>query len=150
MLVAKCHQKVRRQRRDFLHKTALVLVRNYDTIYLEDLRVANMVRNRHLSQSISDAGWYQFRTILAFKAVSHAPAGRHRIMKMCAPPPALHWCYPERRDGPDKGWAQAGALSPQVQFSLRVLRHHRLLLPQGSTYTRIWTADTRCARRCSP
>jgi len=58
------------------HKTALDLLRRYDTIYLEDLRVANMVRNRHLAKSISDAGWAAFRTILEAKA---ACAGRRVI-----------------------------------------------------------------------
>ncbi len=53
-LCAKKHQHVRRQRTDFHHKTALHLLRQYDTIYLEDLRVANMVRNHHLAKSISD------------------------------------------------------------------------------------------------
>jgi putative transposase len=74
--LAKKHQKVKHQRRDFHHKTALLLVRGYDTIYLEDLRVANMVRNSRLSKSISDAGWAQFRTILEGKAVY---AGRRVI-----------------------------------------------------------------------
>jgi putative transposase len=67
-LRAKQHQKVRRQRQDHHHKTALLLVREYDTIYLEDVQVRNLVRNRHLAKSISDAGWYQFRTTLAYKA----------------------------------------------------------------------------------
>jgi putative transposase len=80
-LLRRKHQKVHRQRRDFHHKTALYLIQMYDTIYLEDLRVANMVRNRHLAKSISDAGWTHFRTILEDKQVD---AGRRVI----AVPPA--------------------------------------------------------------
>jgi putative transposase len=72
-LLAKAHQKVRRQRTDFHHKTSLALVCEYDAIYHEDLQVRNMVRNHHLAESISDAGWAAFLTILSFKA---ACAGR--------------------------------------------------------------------------
>ncbi len=74
--LGKVHQAVKRQRADFQHKTALALLREYDMIYLEDLRVANLVRNRHLAKSISDAGWAQFRAILDAKA---ACAGRRVI-----------------------------------------------------------------------
>ncbi len=77
----RAHQTVKRQRADFHHKTALKLLRQYDTIYLEDLQVANMVRNPRLAKSISDAGWAQFRTILEAKA---AYAGR----RVVAVPPA--------------------------------------------------------------
>ena len=72
---------MKRQRRDFHHKTALALLRRYEVIYLEDLRVANLVQNPYLAKSISDAGWAQFRTILEGKA---AYAGRRVI----AVPPA--------------------------------------------------------------
>jgi putative transposase len=80
-LLAKAHQKVKRQRADFQHKAALHLVREYDTIYHEELQVANMVKNHHLVKSISDAGWGMFLTSLAFKAVC---AGKQVI----AVPPA--------------------------------------------------------------
>jgi putative transposase len=81
-LLKRKYQKVRRQRRDFHHKTALTLVRQYDVLYLEDLQVANMVRNRYLAKSISDAGWAAFRTILTCKA---AYAGKWVV----AVPPAF-------------------------------------------------------------
>src|SRR5215470_5944455 len=81
MLLAKAHQKVRRQRQDFHHETALALVRENDTIYHEELQTANMLRNHHLAKSITDAGWSAFLSILAFKAVC---AGKRAI----AVPPA--------------------------------------------------------------
>jgi putative transposase len=80
-LLAKAHQRVRRARTDFHHKTALALVRAYDVIYDEDLQTANMVKNHHLAKSISDAGRSAFLAILAFKA---AYAGKQAV----AVPPA--------------------------------------------------------------
>jgi putative transposase len=99
-VLATQHQKVRRQRTDFQHKTALALLRAYDTIYLEDLQVAILSRRpapkpdgtggylhngasskAGLNKSIQDAGWSSFRTILEGKA---AYAG-HRLV---AVPPA--------------------------------------------------------------
>jgi putative transposase len=80
-LLAKAHQKVRRQRQEFHHKTALALVRANDTIYYEELQTANMLKNHSLAKSISDAGWATFLGILSFKA---ACAGR----RVVAVPPA--------------------------------------------------------------
>ncbi|MET8208433.1 transposase [Streptomyces sp. NPDC005373] len=95
--VAKLHRKVRRQRLDHAHKTALDLVREHDLIAHEDLQIRNMVRRATpkpdpgtpggflpngagaktgLNRSIADAGWGVFLTILAAKAES---AGREVI-----------------------------------------------------------------------
>jgi putative transposase len=80
-LLARAHQRVRRTRADFHHKTALDLVRQYDTISHEDLRTAHLLRNHHLAKSIADAGWSAFVRILSFKA---AEAGKTVV----AVPPA--------------------------------------------------------------
>jgi putative transposase len=80
-LLQRAHQKIARQRRDFHHKTALSLLKQYDTVYYEDLQVANMAQNEHLAKSIYDAGWSQFCTILVFKAGN---AGKQAV----AVPPA--------------------------------------------------------------
>ncbi|MEU8803056.1 RNA-guided endonuclease TnpB family protein [Spirillospora sp. NPDC048819] len=75
--VAGAHRKVRNARADFLHRTSTSLVRDADVIVIEDLAVANMVRNRRLARAISDCGWGEFRRMLEYKA---ARAGRTLIV----------------------------------------------------------------------
>ena len=67
-LLAKQHQKVARQRKDFHFKVANRLVKDFSTIKFEHLNIQGMVKNHHLAKSISDAGWGNFISITANKA----------------------------------------------------------------------------------
>jgi putative transposase len=67
-LLAKQHQKIRNQRKDFQHKVASEIVKQYGYIAVEKLKVKNMEQNHHLAKSINDVSWSQFFDMLAYKA----------------------------------------------------------------------------------
>jgi len=67
--VARIHQRIARQRQDFHYRTAHDLVKKYDLIGVEDLKVKNLARNSKLAKSIYDVAWSAFITILEAVAV---------------------------------------------------------------------------------
>ena len=75
LLVAKTHEHIQNQRRDFAWKLAGTLFKRYDLVAHEDLNIHGMVHG-NLSKSIHDAAWGQFLGILTCKAES---AGKHVI-----------------------------------------------------------------------
>ena len=68
LAVARVHARIKDIRTDFLHKLSTKLIRESQSISIEDLNVSGMLKNRKLTQAISDLGWRQFRTMLEAKA----------------------------------------------------------------------------------
>ena len=64
---ARLHRRIRCRRADFLHRTTTGLAKTKSVIVVEDLSVRGLIRHRHLSPAIADAGWGELRRMLAYK-----------------------------------------------------------------------------------
>ena len=69
--VAKIHEKIANQRKHYLHEISTYLVKQYDTICIEDLAISNMIKNNNLAKYIQDQSWSTFRQMLTYKCEWH-------------------------------------------------------------------------------
>jgi IS605 OrfB family transposase len=72
--LARAHARVANTRRDGLHKLTTELATNYDTIVVEHLHVAGMIRNRRLARQIADTGFAELRRQLGYKTAWYGSA----------------------------------------------------------------------------
>ncbi|MFF2192672.1 RNA-guided endonuclease InsQ/TnpB family protein [Streptomyces sp. NPDC058157] len=66
--VARMRARIADRRRDHLHKLTTRLVRDNQTLVIEDITVRNLLKNRRLARAIGDASWRELRTMLEYKA----------------------------------------------------------------------------------
>jgi len=101
--LARLHRRVRNIRRDFLHQLTTWLAKTKPVIVVEDLNVRGLMRNRHLSRSISDVGWGAFRRTLEYKCRWYGAT------LIVAP-----WGFPSTRL-----CSRCGKVAPHLPFSQR-------------------------------
>ena len=86
--VAKVYEKVTNQRNDFLQKESTKLVRENQTICIEDLNVKGMLRNHKLAKAISSVSWSKFFAMLEYKATWYG----NEIIKVSTMYPSSQTC----------------------------------------------------------
>ena len=66
--LSKLHNRISNIRKDSLHKATTKIIRENQTIVLENLKISNMLKNHCLAQAISDMSAFEFRRQLEYKA----------------------------------------------------------------------------------
>ncbi len=82
--ISKLYEHILNQRKDFLHKLSTLIAKKYDTVYVENLNVKGMAKNKSLSKHIHDASRSTFNEFLSYKCNNLIKIGRFEpSSKMC-------------------------------------------------------------------
>ena len=65
--VAKCHEKIKNQRKDFAHKLSEKIAKRYDAVCVEDLNMKAMSQSLHFGKSVMDNGYGLFLNVMNYK-----------------------------------------------------------------------------------
>lgn len=87
--LASLHERIANQRADFLNKVSTILIRENQSIAIENLNIRGMVKNHPIAMAVSDCGWGLFINMLEYKAkwqgVNILKIGRFEpTSKMCS------------------------------------------------------------------
>ena len=90
--VARQHEKIANQRKDFLHQKSCEIVNEFGYIKIENLNVCGMLKNHHLAKSISDSGWGMFGNFLSYKSAWEG-GFTEKIDRFFASSKTCHVCF---------------------------------------------------------
>jgi putative transposase len=153
--LALLHERVTNQRQDFLHKTThrIVVENQAATLCVEDLAVKNLMRNRRLARSISDASWGEFLRQIAYKAIWNGKnllkAGRFDASsKTCG------GCGFRKEDLSlsDREWAcpSCGVLHDRdINAAKNIVRFAFKKVPRGHSESKACGQDCLCRELCT-
>ncbi|NJK45225.1 MAG: IS200/IS605 family element transposase accessory protein TnpB [Pleurocapsa sp. SU_196_0] len=132
--LARAHQRVTDCRNDFLHKESTKLIREFDTVCLETLNVAGMVKNHRLARYISDASWGRFGEFLEYKAGWY---GKHvRCIGRFEPSSKLCACGTIKRELrlSDRVWtcASCGAIHDRDVLAAQNIKRFAFIAPRDT------------------
>lgn len=90
--VARIHEKLTNQRKDWLHKLSYQLANTYDYIFVEDINLQGMVQVLNFGKTINDQGFGLFRTLLDYKLKDLGKPGIHKIDKFFPSSKTCRFC----------------------------------------------------------
>ena len=123
--VARVYEKIANIRKDFLHKVSTQLVRENQTIAVEDLKVKNMLKNHKLAKAISDVSWSEFFRQLAYKAERYGA----EVLKVPTFYPSSQTCHvcgyqnPEVKDLSVREWTCPNCGEPHMDRDTNAARN---------------------------